>query len=275
MNQEPCLAQRIRDARLNPGEVAVFFIAQAGFVIKTASGTQVIIDPYLSDCVERVVGFKRMIPSMLRAEEIEADIFIATHNHLDHLDTDIMPVLAGKSGLNFIGAVDCAEAFREAGVDNSRMFLLRQGDTRRIGEVKIRAVFCDHGKLAPEAIGLMISIGDVTIYNVGDSAFALEKIKNSVGELKIDIMNAPINGAYGNLSENEACRLAAELKPRVLIGSHFGMFVEQGGSPMLFLEHAAKLEETTPVVMSPGECLRYSHADGIISRRSMAQEINE
>jgi len=274
MNSKASVAQRIANARVKPGEVAVFFIAQAGFVFKTASGKRLILDPYLSDCVEREAGFRRMIPNLLPAEDVEADVFVATHNHLDHLDPDIMPVLAGKNGMHFAGAVDCAEGFQNAGLTEDRITLLRPGDAGRFGEIEIRAVYCDHGKLAPDAIGLLITVNGITIYNTGDTSFAVEQIRESLGDVQVDIMIAPINGAYGNLTESEACRLAQELKPRVLIGSHFGMFVEQGGNPRLFLNYAAQLEGVIPVVMAPGECIRYSTALGLISRRSMAQEIN-
>ncbi len=275
MKQRSLLAQRIRDVRLAPDEIAVFFIAQAGFVFKTAAGVRLILDPYLSDCVEREVGFKRMTPNLLPAEDVEADIFAVTHSHLDHLDTDILPILARKRGISFVGSPDCAPLFAKAHLPERRCSILHRGESWTQGDIRIRAVYCDHGELAPDAVGFLISLGDITVYNVGDSSLALDNIKASLGETSIDIMIAPINGVYGNLNEEESCRLASALKPRVMIPSHFGMFVEQGGSPLQFLTHAAKLTGITPALMAPGECIRYSKARGLTARNTLRQNINE
>ncbi len=59
------LAHKIRDMVLEPGSLAIFWIAQAGFVYKTPGGKIVYIDPYLSNYVSRTLGhlyygFKRL-----------------------------------------------------------------------------------------------------------------------------------------------------------------------------------------------------------------------
>jgi len=69
-------------------------------------------------------------------------------------------------------------------------------------------------------------------------------------------MIAPINGAFGNLDADEACRLAEAVRPELLIASHFWMFVEHGGNPARFLAEAESLPPPTQaVVPAPGETL--------------------
>jgi hypothetical protein len=43
------------------------------------------------DVVERLFGFKRMMPCPISTEEVDADLIICTHEHLDHMDIDALP----------------------------------------------------------------------------------------------------------------------------------------------------------------------------------------
>jgi L-ascorbate metabolism protein UlaG (beta-lactamase superfamily) len=60
-------AETIRLRKVGPGQLAIYWLCQAGFVFKSAS-VVVYIDPYFSDVVERIVGFKRMMACPLPAE---------------------------------------------------------------------------------------------------------------------------------------------------------------------------------------------------------------
>ncbi len=66
------LAEKINGIKVDKGEIALFYLAQAGFCIKTAGNKIIVIDAYLSDAVERLFNFKRMIPSVIKPEEFEA-----------------------------------------------------------------------------------------------------------------------------------------------------------------------------------------------------------
>ena len=48
------------------------------------------------------------------------------------------------------------------------------------------------------------------------------------------VMIAPINGMYGNLTEQENVDLTAALKPQLTVPCHFGMFASHGGNPGLW-----------------------------------------
>ena len=86
------LATTIATREVPEGSLALYWLCQAGFAFKTSAGQIVYIDPYLSDVVERLVGFKRMMTSPIQAEEVAADLIICTHEHLDHMDVDALPV---------------------------------------------------------------------------------------------------------------------------------------------------------------------------------------
>ncbi len=268
------LAEKIALSQPSPGELAVFYLAQAGFLIKNSSGQTVCIDPYLSDCCERMFGFKRMIPTLLRPCELETGFLVATHSHADHLDPDLLGLVAKNKETRFVGSPDCLPLYVQAGVAAERRVTLAAGDSICLEGIEFRAVYADHGELAPDAVGMLLNIDGMTIYDTGDTSYCPEKIMDSLGSVKIDIMIVPINPAFGNLGHENAVRLSELIKPQVVIGSHFGMFTAHGGDPAAFLECAGKTlpPGITPLIMAPGERLNYSREHGIVGQETFKQE---
>lgn len=264
------LLQKIERTLPKSGEIAVFYLAQAGFLFKSHSGKIICADPYLSDCCERMFKFKRMIPAPLEMSEMRADIIVSTHSHADHLDPDLLERVKDDSSVKFVGSPDCLPVYKEAGISENRVTILAAGQSGTVDGAEFRAVYADHGELAPDAVGFLITIDGVTVYDCGDTSYCPEKIQKSLGNVNIDIMIAPINSAYGNLGHENACRLAELLKPRALIGSHFGMFIEHGGDPGAFLEFAKN--KVSAFVMAPGERMIYSRQTGIVSMKTVASE---
>ena len=54
--------QQIRELEVPAGTVAVVWLGQAGYLLKTSKGTIIMIDPYLTDWAETQWGLKRQIP---------------------------------------------------------------------------------------------------------------------------------------------------------------------------------------------------------------------
>jgi len=260
------LAERIRSRSVARGQVALYHLGQAGFVLKTSEGTVVCLDAYLSDCCHRLFGFARMCPPPVTPHELSPDIVVSTHAHADHLDPDALPILARRPETRLVGAHDCGPVYAAAGIGPERSVLLEPGAATRLADVELCAVEADHGELAPEAIGLCLHTEGLTVYHTGDTGYAPERICPSLPG-PVEVMIAPINGAFGNLNAEEACRLAAVVQPRVLIACHFWMFVEHGGDPGAFLAAAPRLAPgVTAVVMAPGEELLFSASEGLVGR---------
>jgi len=266
------LAARIAETQVPAGQIALFYLAQAGFCLKTSRGTQVYVDPYLTDCCERLFGFKRMIPPVLAPQDITSGILACTHAHADHLDPDALPTIAQAPGMTFVGARDCGEAFAQAGLPASRYTTLTPGQECTVNDVTLRAVYADHGDLAPEAVGLVIMAEGLTVYNTGDTALRPSRMLPWL-RTPVDILIAPINGRFGNLDAREACQLAVRVKPKLLIASHFWMFVEHNGDPASFLAEARSLPQSVEaMVMAPGEMVRYAAGQGLVERRTLGQQ---
>jgi L-ascorbate 6-phosphate lactonase len=270
------LKDRIASARTECGEMTVFYLAQAGFYFKTADGKTLCLDAYLGDCCERLFNYKRMVPALISAKELQADLLVATHSHADHLDPDLLECLKSNPKIRFIGSPDCRAVFRQAGIADKRVVILAVGEGQTVDDIEYRAVYADHGDLARDAVGLLITTNGITVYATGDTAYRPREIMDSLGGVKVDIMIAPINSAFGNLGHENAVRLAALIKPKVVIGCHFGMFIAHGGDPGAFLEFAKQAlpEAVAPIVMAPGERLLYSVKYGVKEMETQKQNLS-
>ena len=254
------LRDKMDAVRPPAGRLAIHYLGQAGFVVKRSNGRTIMIDPYFSELAKRLFGFKRMSPPPTGWERFVPDDFLATHAHVDHLDTDSLPIFVKNPGTFFVGAPDCREPFKAAGLTPDRFAILREGETWLKDGISIRGIAADHGELAPDALGLLVETDGLSIYDAGDTALIPDRIAASLAT-EIDVLIAPINGAFGNLTASDAVALAERLRPKTVIASHFWMFLEHVapggvGDPTTFLTEAKK--RLTPlgiqsVVLAPGE----------------------
>ncbi len=252
------LARAIRESQAPAGGLAIFWLGQAGFVFKTASGMVIYIDPYLSDVVERQHGFKRIMTSPIAPEDVEADLVISTHEHEDHLDTDAIPVIARNPRTHFAGPARCVEFYRRVGLAPDRYIEMKEGGEYTFNGVQLIAVFADHGELAPDSLGVVIDFGGLRIYHTGDSAFRPEKMQ-TIAALKPDIVLPCINGVFGNMDPDDAARLVSLASARLAIPAHFWMFAEHNGNPARFLGACRELAPGAEIrLMTQGEEFTYT-----------------
>ncbi len=234
-------------------------LGQAGYIIKNKSGGMIVIDPYLSDGVERAeghMGYKRLLPKLLLPGEILFDAVIATHQHQDHFDADSMPELLLSSKTHLFASTDCCQLVRQCGIRESKVTYVRPGDFVSAGGFQIYFVGCDHGKSAPGAVGVVIEADGRYIYETGDTGFRPEFIDEVKRIGRTDILIAPINGAYGNLNEEECAELSRMIKPKITIPCHYGMFASHGGNPGKFYSMMKeKYPENKVYLMRQGEIL--------------------
>lgn len=207
---------------------------------------------YLTHCVERAeghMGYKRLLPVVLSPDEIIFDYVIATHPHYDHFDMDAIPTLMANHRTKLFASVECEKEMKRLLLTNENTSYVKPGDEADAGDFHLEFVRCDHGQGAPDALGLIITVDGKRIYIAGDTCLHLDQVPE-LG--KIDLMIAPINGAYGNLNEKECMELSKELKPGMTIPCHYGMFASHGGHPGLFREYMEK-ENLPYYLMTVGE----------------------
>lgn len=246
-------ATKVITAKL--GKTHIFATGQAGFIIKSASGQLLAIDLYLSECVERLEGhkgFKRLLPQILNPADIDFDVVICTHPHLDHFDVDSVPGMLANGRTKLFCSVDCQKLVKSLLLDYyaEQITYVAPDDKFTIGDFNIQFVNCDHGKGAPDAVGVVIKVDGKTIYEAGDTCLRLDRI-NEIPK-PLDVLVAPINGVCGNLCENECASLAESLKAGITIPCHYGMFASHHGDIGLFYEIMNK-KELPCLLMQQGE----------------------
>ena len=234
-------AQKVMTTQVPEGGVGVFFLGQAGFIFKTPAGQIITLDPYLSDCCNRHFGFKRLMPYILEPGELNFDILLVSHGHYDHFDPDSVPALMANGHTRLVGAKDVKAECDALGLTENLTFM-SVGDTVTCGDFSVTAMPCDHGALAPDALGLLMEIGGKRIYSMGDTCYRPDLLTDPRLQ-GLDLLILPINGAFGNLNEEEAAKVIATLKPRLSIPCHFWNFAEHGGNPGVF---QGKMKEIAP-----------------------------
>jgi len=234
------LAARIHSAPL--GTPRLWALGQAGFVLQSAEGRLLAIDPYLSECVERIEAnpdFKRLLPRLLDPADLELDALVCTHAHVDHFDVDSVPALLANGRTRLFCSKGCSPLLEELhlGYHSSRIALVAPGDSASIEGFSIDFLPCDHGPAAPDAVGVAVRFDGFTVVETGDTCLRTDWISRFPSP--IDVLVAPINGAFGNLSERDCATLAETLSPRLTIPCHYGMFAAHHGDPGLFCTEMA------------------------------------
>ena len=237
--------------------VWIQFAGQAGFIIGNGRSVSFGIDLYLSDCVEASegnIGYKRLTPKVINAESVNVDFLIATHPHYDHFDVDAVPVIMNNGHTKLFVSQGCQKLVHDTGINRDRVKYVVPGDVISDDGLMLRFVECDHGAGAPDAVGVIADIGDKRIYMTGDTCLRIDRVASYIKFGKIDVLIAPINGAYGNMNEADCAVFSDSLKPKLTIPCHYGMFAAHGGNPGTFLRIMGdKYPERQVLLMTPGE----------------------
>ena len=261
------LEQQLRDLDVAEGSVALVWLGQAGYVLKTSAGTIVMIDPYLTDWAETQWGLERQIPSPIDPAAVQPDLLLISHWHEDHLDVPLVKqwAAAGATG-TFIGPCTCSARAPVWGWPAEQVVNLDEGERRTFDEIEVLATFARHevtAAPAPEAIGFLLEIDDLKIWDVADTEY--DARLRPMADENIDVMIVPINGVGGNLTTHEAALLTWYVKPKVVIPMHYNMWTPEGfgpGATLDPLEFAAtfsKLGGTSEVrILDVGEIAIFS-----------------
>ena len=254
--------EKMEAAKPKNGEICLFWLGQAGFLIKNSCQELAAIDPYLSDLAERLDGNKRLMMPVMEAEDLKADILLITHCHADHLDLDSLPVFMQGDTMLYRSR-QTLDACKNINIPQDKIDIAEVGKVKKLKGFTAGTVFADHGDAATGAVGFIVECEGIKIYFTGDTSYQRDRMKHAA-EQNIDILILPINGEYGNMNERDAAMLAEQVNPRLTVPSHFWTFSRHRGNPYDF-ENEMKVH--TPdcpyYIMAQGESIYYSVSDGI------------
>lgn len=242
------LRERLADRATAPrdGEVVLYWLGQAGFVIESGK-FRMLIDPYLSDSLaEKYTGTKfphtRMMAAPITTSELDhVDLVMCTHRHTDHMDPGtLQPLAEHLPDLRFVvPAAVTDEAIKRCGVGAERLIPVNAGERIEVlPDCFVSPVPSAHETLDMDDegrypwLGYVIEAGRTRLYHSGDCvpyaglAEALAMFKPHVAMLPVNGRDAERsgNGVPGNFTLDDAIALAKESGTDALIAHHYGLF---------------------------------------------------
>jgi L-ascorbate 6-phosphate lactonase len=250
----PKLIEKIKGLKLQDGELAIFWLGQNSFVIKTFGGTIFAVDPYLS----RDERYCYVYPEPpIRPEDFKVHYIFCTHDHLDHTDPIALPIIAEYSPeTTFFGPRESREHLIELGVGRDRVKALDVGQTYNIGELRVTAYYSVPPEYVNETtpptthFGYIFEVAGVRVYNMGDTCQSIlripERILEPIARESPDITMLPIVGDTPERRPEDAYLFAKIIKPKVVIPCHYDCFKNRTIDPEKFVQ----LFKNTPSIKS-------------------------
>jgi L-ascorbate 6-phosphate lactonase len=234
--------EKLRDHRVPAGSITLWWLGQAGFLIKSPAGKLVVIDPYLSNSCKALgeqYGFdldRRVMPPLTPAELLGVDLYAMTHSHGDHLDPETLAGYWAAGGKGpYLAPADTVDKLRQLGVPAEQILMTWPNKVQRIGDLQIRATFAiPLGGDDLTHVGYIVSADDgPTAYVTGDTDYH-DVLVAAVRPHKPEILVAVINPAFRNMGPAEAARLAKHLNVKIAIPCHYDLFPDNSLPPQLF-----------------------------------------
>jgi L-ascorbate 6-phosphate lactonase len=264
------LVEEIANTAPAAGALAVWWLGQSGFLIKSRRGL-LGVDLYLSEHLTKKYDATdrphvRMTRSPLGGDDLRAvDLVLASHKHSDHLDPETLPaLLAGSPAVLVVPEAVRARAV-EIGLPAERLVGVDAGEQLECAGFRVRAVPAAHEGLDTDQNGRHLYLGYVIeaqgqrLYHSGDS-LAYPALPQALGREPFDVLFLPINGrdpargVPGNMTAAEAVDLAAVVRPRFVVPHHYDMFTFNTVSVDVFLAEAGRLPAgVSPRVLACGE----------------------
>ena len=153
------------------GPAAFWWLGQHQFIVKLGRDI-ILIDPYLDPHPER-----RVAP-LFKPEDAAGivNIICCTHHHGDHMDPKAIPGLAAIHRRRFRRAPRAMPSLiKSMGVKEDRLMTLNDGESARIGAVKIHGIKAKHEFFDRTADGLFPYLGYLVegagkaVYHAGDT----------------------------------------------------------------------------------------------------------
>jgi L-ascorbate 6-phosphate lactonase len=234
--------------RLGAGQVALWWLGQAGFALRGAGAT-LLLDPFLSS------GHDRLVPRPFPPEQAGGvDAILCSHEHIDHLDADTLPAMAAASpDARVVVPAPIVPQVRDLGIPPERIIGAQPEQPIELNGVTVHPLPACHGVDVADAysfgqelsdgryryLGYVVDAGGTRVYHAGDT-LVYEGMADWLRRLAPDVALLPINGRdrfreqrniVGNMDHREAAQLAAETGVDLLVPMHFDMFAINLGFP--------------------------------------------
>jgi L-ascorbate metabolism protein UlaG (beta-lactamase superfamily) len=215
------------------------FLGHAAFEL-TDGDTRVLIDPFLSGNPKAAV----------KADDLDPTHIFLTHGHADHIGDTVD--IAKRTGAKVVAIVELANELQEDGVENVSDPNI--GGTVEFGNVSVRLTPAWHTSTTPKGTvntpaGLVIKIGDQTVYHLGDTCLFSDLQLVKAREGNIDVALMCIGGHY-TMDRVDAVAAAQLVGANQVIPCHYNTFPPIETDAEQFKKDVTSSEV---IVLDPGE----------------------
>jgi L-ascorbate 6-phosphate lactonase len=215
------------------------WLGQAGLRLET-DAVRVVVDPWVSAHEDRLVP-----PPPLDLVADGVDWLLITHEHLDHLDPPVLPVLLERSPAARVVLPAPLVELVEDLVPESQLLAVQPYETFDLDGVELTVLPAFHGVTTenaygdgsaiggrPRFVGYALGEAGRRVYHSGDS-IVTDGLRSALEPLGIDVAFLPINGRdaereargiVGNMNAEEAVDLAIAIGARRLVPIHWDGF---------------------------------------------------
>ncbi len=216
--------------------------------------TTVLVDPFL----------KPYNPAAVHtAEEVEPTLIAISHGHADHM-ADAVPV-AKRTGAHCVAIVELAEWLKGQGVealsdpnfggtvefDWGYIALVPAWHTSTLPGSEEAPFSAEHGISLGPAAGLVIKIGETTVYHAGDTCL-FSDMKLIAQRSTVDVFLVPIGGHY-TMDRHDAVIACEFVGAKTVIPMHFNTFPPIETDAEAFRADVEAQASSTVEILEPGE----------------------
>ena len=212
-------------------KLSLTWFGHSAFLLKAPLGRSVLIDPWLEN-PKAPPGAKAITP---------VDLILVSHGHSDHVGNTIE--IAQRTNATVISIYEISLYLQKQGVVNAQG--MNKGGTMSVDGLKVTMVDAKHssdldvgGTVVPggEPAGFVVEFENgFRIYHAGDTAvFGDMRIIADLYKPQLAIL--PIGGLY-TMDPREAAYACTLLKPKYVVGMHYGTFPVLAGTPTELKKH--------------------------------------
>jgi len=217
------------------------FLGHACFEI-TEGDTRLLVDPFLSGNPSAAVEHSELDPTHI----------LLTHGHGDHIGDTVE--IAKRTGAQVVAIVELANEIANDGVED--VVDPNMGGTVELPGGWVRVVPAWHTAVSPQGTahmpaGLVIKLGDTTVYHLGDTAlFSDLALPGKRDDLDVALMC--IGGHY-TMDRHDAVVAAELVGAKTIIPCHYDTFPPLETEAEEFKREVEARTDSAVVILAPGE----------------------
>ncbi len=206
-----------------------------------ASGTSILLDPFLNDSPTAPV----------KADGVKPDFILVSHGHFDHV-ADAASI-AARSGATVAASFEVCEWLGKQGAANLQHMNLGGAIDLPFGRVKMTVAH--HSSVLPDGTyggnpgGFLLTLADATIYFACDTAlFSDMKL---IGAAGLDLAVLPIGDRF-TMGPDDSIEAIKLLAPRRVAPAHYNTWPPIAQDAQAWAARVRSETQAEPIVLEPG-----------------------